>query len=83
MVFTAASAQGAAGQNSAYSASGRAFSCSMGVSPMCITGISPVEAGPKPALSEAKGWPCDSWAGRPCYLCSSWIARLAHWAFVS
>jgi hypothetical protein len=32
---------------------------SMGILPMCITGVSPVKAGP--------GWPCDSWAGRPCY----------------
>ncbi len=26
---------------------------------MSITGVPPVKAGP--------GWPCDSWAGRPCY----------------
>jgi type II secretory pathway component PulK len=31
----------------------------MGVSPMCITGVPPVTAGPR--------WPCDSWAGCPCY----------------
>ena len=31
----------------------------MGVSPMCTTGVPPVNAGP--------GWPCDAWAGHPCY----------------
>jgi hypothetical protein len=33
----------------------------MGILPMSSTGVSPVAAGPGP------GWPCDSWAGRPCY----------------
>lgn len=32
---------------------------SMGILPMSITGVSPVQAGPR--------WPCDSWAGCPCY----------------
>jgi len=37
----------------------RPFGRSMGGTPMSITGVPPVRTGP--------GWPCDSWAGRPCY----------------
>ena len=32
---------------------------STGILPVCITGVSPVDAGPR--------WPCDSWARCPCY----------------
>ena len=31
----------------------------MGILPMSTTGVPPVKTGPR--------WPCDSWAGRPCY----------------
>jgi Tol biopolymer transport system component/tetratricopeptide (TPR) repeat protein len=38
---------------------------SMGVPPMSSTRVSPVNAGPKPALSEAKGRPCDDMGRMP------------------
>ncbi len=41
---------------------------SMGILPICITGVPPVPAGPR--------WPWDSWARRPCYCANARPAAL-------
>jgi hypothetical protein len=40
----------------------------MGILPMSITDVSPVEAGPKPALSEAEGMALRPMGGTPTLL---------------